>query len=55
MNKYQVYYAMGTSAGLTYGPTIVTARDEQEAKVKAKSMVPGSWGHWVDRQNEVGT
>ena len=54
MIKYQVHYSVGRPKGLYHGMRTISARNEAEAIIKVKSVVEGSYGHWVNRlANEV--
>jgi len=56
MTKYQVHYEYThkTTRRLKQGRRTVKARDEHEAICRVVTLVPGSWGHWVNRlANEV--
>ena len=49
MIKYQVHYSVGRPKGLHHGMRTISARNEAEAIIKTKSVVQGSFGHWVNR------
>jgi len=54
MIKYQVYFEMavgfkGTCTEWTHGAMAVKARSEDEAKARVRAAVPGSVGHWINR------
>ena len=56
MTRYQVHfeYTHKSTRRLTRGHRTVKARDEHEAICRVVALVPGSWGHWVNRlANEV--
>tara|TARA_R110002020_G_scaffold152739_1_gene330605 strand:+ start:355 stop:525 length:171 start_codon:yes stop_codon:yes gene_type:complete len=47
MTRYQVHYSVGRPKGLHHGKRTIKARSEAEAIIKVKSVVQGSFGHWV--------
>tara|TARA_Y100000310_G_C20503352_1_gene725148 strand:- start:387 stop:545 length:159 start_codon:yes stop_codon:yes gene_type:complete len=47
MEKFIVHFEKSTSKGIRRGKRTVKARNEREARLKAASMVEGSFGHWV--------
>ena len=49
MIKYQVHFEKTTGKGIKRGIRTVRARNELEAIIKVKSVVEGSFGHWVNR------
>ena len=60
MTKYQVHFeypaVQRSTLGriIKYGVRHIKARNEAEAIIKVKSVVEGSYGHWVNRlANEV--
>lgn len=56
MNKYQVHfeYVSRSMAWVQRGKRTVAARSKDEAIVKARALVRGSFGHWIKEQaNEV--
>jgi hypothetical protein len=62
MTKYQVHFeysvphrsSRSTAGRLKRGMRTIKARNEAEAIIKVKSVVEGSFGHWVNRlANEV--
>lgn len=56
MTNYQVHfeYVRSGRAWVQRGIRTIKARNEAEAIIKAKSVVEGSFGHWVNRlANEV--
>ena len=56
MNKYQVHfeYVSRSMAWVQRGKRTVPARTKEEAIVKARALVRGSFGHWIKEQtNEV--
>lgn len=57
MTNYQVHYEYvnrNHSVWVQRGQRTIKARNEAEAIIKVKSVVQGSFGHWVNRlANEV--
>ena len=60
MTKYQVHFEYTPFVknqgyrGLKRGMRTIVARNEAEAILKAKNVIPHSFGHWVNRlANEV--
>jgi hypothetical protein len=49
MINYQVHFEKTTSKGIKRGMRTIKARNEQEAIIKVKSVVEGSFGHWINR------
>jgi hypothetical protein len=50
MIKYQVHFETAAKNGsIRRGIRTIAARNEEEAIIKAKSVVLGSFGHWVNR------
>ena len=50
MIKYQVHFETASSdRGVRRGIRTIRARNEAEAIIKVKSVVEGSFGHWVNR------
>ena len=60
MTNYQVHFEYAPFVknqgyrGLKRGTRTIRARNEAEAILKAKNVIPHSFGHWVNRlANEV--
>jgi len=55
MTNYQVHFQTAPNdRGVRMGIRTIKARNEAEAIIKAKSVIEGSFGHWVNRlANEV--
>jgi hypothetical protein len=50
MIKYQVHFETASNdRGVRRGIRTIRARNEAEAIIKVKSVVEGSFGHWVNR------
>jgi hypothetical protein len=57
MTKYQVHFeyqapyrsSRSTAGRLKRGMRTIRARNEAEAIIKVRSVVQGSFGHWVNR------
>ena len=50
MTNYQVHFEKPASGGrIRRGVRTIRARNEAEAIIKVKSVVEGSFGHWVNR------
>jgi|TARA_E500000331_G_scaffold303408_1_gene305879 hypothetical protein len=51
MTNYQVHYeyVRANMAWVQRGMRTIRARNEAEAIIKVKSVVEGSFGHWVNR------
>jgi hypothetical protein len=50
MIKYQVHFEKPTSRGFAHSVRTIKARNEIEAIIKVKSVVDGSFGHWINRK-----
>ena len=50
MTNYQVHFEKPAGGGrIRRGFRTIRARNEAEAIIKVKSVVEGSFGHWVNR------
>jgi hypothetical protein len=50
MTNYQVHFETASGdRGVRRGVRTIRARNEAEAIIKVKSVVEGSFGHWVNR------
>lgn len=50
MTNYQVHFETASSdRGVRRGIRTIRARNEAEAIIKVKSVVEGSFGHWINR------
>lgn len=49
MINYQVHFETASGWGVRRGYRTIRARNEAEAIIKVKSVVQGSFGHWVNR------
>ena len=53
MEKFVVHFEKSTPKGVKRGRRTVKARNQWEAKMKVSHRVPGTFGLWVQGDNNV--